>query len=447
MSSSCGDYRCGRISSEFMDCSFPLTADPYNWCSYNCQYCFAVNQKVNNPAYKKSTFGIKCADSNKVIKEMQGKTNSPYYDNFYKYRFPIHFGGLADPFEVNLETKYKAMLPILQYLADIEYPTLFSSKGVFMTEHKDFLKCFEKGKKSKCFAFQFSIIGNDDDLVKKVEIDCPSTTERLASMKVLSDMGYWTILRLRPFIVGISDINLETLLERAKKSGAKAISMEFMCSDLRSYMKLKSFYDNISKAIGFDIMEYYKKLSPTSRGTYLRLNTLVKESFMRRIMTKSKELDLKVAISDPDFKWLNFSGSCCGMPRGKEDYPSEIVNWSRGQLTYHLVELRKRYWETKGKDKHLTFEMLVQTVANKWANESRYFHDYIKYWNTDYRMARSGFIDAFLETWNNIRSPSNPYCYFDGVMKPSYIDKETQNIVYEYNPCESELRMKKEGII
>jgi hypothetical protein len=194
-------------------------------------------------------------------------------------------------------------------------------------------------------------------------------------------------------------------------------------------------------------MEYYKRLSPSSRGTYLRLNTLVKEYYMRRIIIKCKELGLHIAISDPDFKWLNFSGSCCGMPRTKNEYNSDITNWSRGQLTYHLVELRKRYWESNGKEKHLKVEEILKDMAFNWGDETRYFHDYIKYWSTDHRMARMGFKDAFIETWNNTNSPSNPYNYFDGVMKPSSIDKETNNLIFEYNPCESELRLKKEGII
>jgi len=440
-------YQCGRITSEFMDCSFPITADPYNYCFYGCQYCFAVQQKTNNPAYKKSTFAVKSTDPKRFLDEVTGKVKSAYYENFYKYRFPIHFGGLSDPFEVNIEKEFHTMLPILKGLVELKYPTLFSTKGVFMVEDKEFLKCFEQARESKCLGFQFSIIGNDDDLVKKVEMTCPSTTERLKAMKVLSDMGFWTILRLRPFIVGISDVNLETLLERAKASGAKAISMEFMCADLRSYHKLKDFYDNINKACGFDIIDYYKKLSPSSRGTYLRLNTNVKEIYMRRIIKKCNELDLKIAISDPDFKWLNFSGSCCGLPRTKEEYNSELVNWSRGQLTYYLVELRKRYWASNGVDKYLKLEDILKDMANNWGDETAYFHDSIKYWNTDYRMARMGFKDSFVEVWNNPRSPSSPYLYFDGVLKPTMVDDKTGNLVYEYHPCESELRLRKEGLV
>ena len=51
-------YNSPRISSEFMDCSTPLSFDLYNFCSFGCLYCFAYYMKANNPSVCKSNKGM-----------------------------------------------------------------------------------------------------------------------------------------------------------------------------------------------------------------------------------------------------------------------------------------------------------------------------------------------------------------------------------------------------
>lgn len=406
--------------------------------------CFSNSQKINHPMYEKKAFQVKSVNPNKTIGMLNGTVKSKYYDNFFKYRFPLHWGGLADPF-CYMEEKEGVGLKILQGASKIQYPIIFSTKGTFMTRDKDYLKVFESYKETKNLGFSFSIITNEKHIAKRIERNVPSVEDRLKAMKVLSDLGFWTVLRLRPFMLGITDINLETLLERAKKAGARAVSTEFFCLDLRSLSTLKERLDAIDKISGLDYRSYYKALSPGSRGTYLRLNRLVKEYYMKRLLIKCKELDLKVSVSDPDFKEYNFSGNCCGYPESKKEFNSEICNWSRGQLTYHIRKLRKKYWAGE-RPALLTWDEVKNTIANDWASDGRYFKDSIKYWSTDFRKKQQSHIDEFLETWNGTKSSASPYNYFDGLLVPHTLD-EKDNIVYRYEPSDSELRLRKEGVV
>lgn len=406
--------------------------------------CFSNTERITNPAYK-GKFELKKLNTEKFIEEVSGKRPNPYYDNFYKYRFPLHWGGLSEPF-CPLERKNKVGLEILKYLSSIEYPLIFSTKGIFQCYEKEYLDIWKKYQKSKNVGFSFSIITNSDETAKKIEVHVPPTTERLKAMKVLSDMGFWTVLRLRPFFIGITDIGLEELLERAKNSGAKAISTEFYCLDARSLKDTIERVKEMSNICGIDIEQYYRTLSPSERGTYWRLNKLVKEYYMRRLFIKCKELNLKVSISDPDFKEFNWSGNCCGYPQDRTIYDSEICNSSKGQLTHHIIELRKRYWISECKDKYLTWEQVYKSISNHWMDEPKYFNDSIKYWLTNYHKKEEGHRYEFLQSWNSLTSSDAPYNYFMGVLKPSYTD-DKGNIVYEYNPSQSEIRMKQEGIV
>jgi len=125
-------YSSPRISSEYKDCSLPLTFDQYNICGYGfgkgctgCIYCFSNAQKFVNPAYK-GHFQLKSVNPKGIINQISGKRKTPYYENFFKHRFPLHWGGLAEPF-CPIERKKGIGLEILKYTSDIEYPLIFST--------------------------------------------------------------------------------------------------------------------------------------------------------------------------------------------------------------------------------------------------------------------------------------------------------------------------------
>ena len=440
-------YGSPRISSEFKDCSLPLTFDQYNHCSFGCRYCFSDQFRECNPMSQKTLGQIKSVNDNKLKKIFTGKyPNNEYYKNLLKNRFVFHWGGLGEPF-CHYEKRYGIGLKIIEFLSDLKYPTLFSTKGLSLfLDNPDYMNVFEQSAKSKHFAFQFSIVANSDELSKKIEPNTPNTTERLKAMKKMSDFGYWTILRLRPFIIGITDKDLEELLIRAKASGANAISTEFFALDKRVVPLLANQCKVISDLVGFDMVKFLDELSPRERGGYMRTNRIVKEYFMERLYIKCRELGLQINISDPDFKELNDTGCCCGLPDIFKPNP-EMTNWSKGQLTEALKDLRTRYWKSEGKDKYLSFDFIVKNASHNWFEESvYYFHDSIKRWSTDYSRITSSHKNEFKEAWNNLRSPDNPYNHYQGIIKPAYIDKQGL-IVYEYSPKPYEYRWKEKGIL
>lgn len=439
-------YHSPRISSEYKDCSLPLTFDQYNTCSFGCKYCFSVQFRECNPTKKKNGSNLGNVNASKLCDIFKGKYQSnEYYKNLISKRFVFHWGGLAEPF-CHIEKKYGTGLEIIKFLKELKYPTLFSTKGLsLIVDNPNYINIFESASKDKNFAFQFSIVANDDKLSEAIEPNTPVTSERLRAMKRMSELGFWTILRLRPFIIGITDIELEDLLTRAKNNGAKAVSTEFFAIDKKVASSLQKSFSEVSKIIGFDLLNFYDQLSPRERGGYMRLNRDVKEPFMKRLYIKCKELGLQVNISDPDFKEINMTGCCCGLPYVHENI--ELTNWSKGQITEALVKLRRRYWESEGVDKYIKFEEVDKEVFNNWYEEKiYYFRDSIKRWSTDYSKLNSNHKKEFKGSWNNLRSPDNPYNHYHGILKPSYLDKDGL-IVYEYSPRSYEYRWKKEGIL
>ena len=63
-----GHYSSPRLSSEYLDCSMPLTFDTYSFCSFGCRYCFAAFFKANNPMLKGEGLKLKGVDVKKIEK-------------------------------------------------------------------------------------------------------------------------------------------------------------------------------------------------------------------------------------------------------------------------------------------------------------------------------------------------------------------------------------------
>ena len=436
-------YGSPRISSECPDCALPLTFDSYSYCSMGCMYCFAYFSKANNPAMK----GMKLRSTNPANLTPKNKKT---YEYFYKHRFVLHIGGLADPF-CGFEKKFGVGYKMLEYLSKEKYPTLFSTKGPTLL-NKKYLQLFDKSSKNLNYAFQFSITTADDKLAKIVEPLVPSPTNRIKMIKTLSGMGYWTILRLRPYLMGITDVTIMELLQKCKDAGIKGVSMEFLCLDMRASEEAKNRYGTIGKVSGFgdvDYFSYYKALSPSKRGGYYRLNRDVKEKYVKEVYKFCLDNDLVFCSSDPDYKELSQSDCCCALPT---EYPQnpEMVNYNHYQITSAIREARKLYW-THGVTNRIHFEDVYpshmgsdKTIGFLEDNIFSYDHPSIVSFSMGKRKALT-LRGIFQASWNNLQSPSNPYNYFHGKLNP--IDRdEAGNLIFTYVPSEYEFEWVKEGI-
>lgn len=447
-----GTYTSPRISSEVMDCSVPLTFDHYSKCSMSCIYCFSFFFKSNNAmlaegSSRRVPFILRSADMCKMVKTMCGENISDersraLYNHFYSKKFVLHWGGLADPF-CNHEAINKEGLTFLNALGEMNYPTLFSFKG--STINKDpYVKLFDKYSKQKNFAFQTSIITFDDKRAKEIEIGVPPPSMRIKTMEMLYQMGYWTILRLRPFIIGITDETIDELLDASLKAGIKGISMEFFALDARANVHMLSRYKWLAKQMGIkNLMAYFAKLSPLERGTYRRLNWKIKEHWVKKVFLFCQKNKLVFACSDPDFKELCSSGSCCGMP---DHYPPNplLENWSHDQLAYHLKEARKRYHRT-GERAILTFDGVYSDKAT-YLDDLAFHDDHVAVIGQKQYIRNATTVrHVILRHWENVNSSANPRNYFDRKLEVHGKDSKGHT-TYIYLPRPYEEEWKKEGI-
>lgn len=411
-------YPSPRWSGEILDCSMPLTFDTYNKCSFNCLYCFSYFQKSHSMQTKDYQIGnIEWVDPKSIERlfSLDKATQTPL-KQFFPYiedKKVMQWGGLADQFDM-YEKKHGVTLQLLEILKKHNYPLCFSTKGTWWVYDERYRKLF---KDQDNWNTKFSIINLDEDLSKRVEIGVPSPMERLRAMKELSKLNKGGVtLRLRPFIIGLTDRNNEhlELLKLAKEYGATAVSTEFFCLEARADDRLLKRYEDLSKILGFDIYDFYKK---HSRGSgYRRLNYGLKKKYFTEMEELCKKIGLRYYVSDAHHKEKCHGGSCCGLPKS--------WNYSRGQFTEALIMARES-GSVRFSDISQHLEMYKKF---RWVMAHGY--------NTTSPIVRASrqnqtMYDYFREIWNTPNSDKSPYKYFGGVLKPVGTD-EKNDVIYEY---------------
>jgi DNA repair photolyase len=430
------NYPSPRWSGEILDCSMPMTFDQYDHCSFDCLYCFSYFQKCLkevNPLFTKQNthyrdMAVRGTDPKKIDKLFHGKLKSQFWP-YIQARVPMQWGGLSDPFDM-FEKKYGVGYDILKILKD--YPLCFSTKGDWFL-HGDINDIDEGGNLlrvrnyhnliagNRNWNWKISIINYGSDLSSKIEKGVPSPDMRLRLIKKLSVMGTGGVtLRLRPFIIGMSSLDYEILIDMAAKAGCDAVSTEFFCLEARANEALLNRYTKMSEALGFDILDFYRKNSPHQSG-YLRLNWKIKEPYIIKMRNLCHKLGMKFFVSDAHWKDQCDGGSCCGLP--------ESWNYQRGQFTNALYIAKTRkdglvYW-SKDMAPHLAmFKTFLWRKAENYNTQG-----------TKVRCARwnQTMFDYIHEIWNSPTNAKSPYRYFQGLLYPERKDKN-DDIVYKYKP-------------
>lgn len=405
-------YDSPRWTGEITDCSLPVTLDTYSNCSFDCVYCFSQYQRgvgasANDYFANKD---VKCVNIDR-IKKLFDPNHKSSFQGYIKDKRPIQWGGLSDQFD-GFEKKYGKTLELLKFFKEKNYPISFSTKSAWVFHDDRYLELFEHQDN---WNMKFSIITLDEKAAAKIEKGVPTPKERLEAMKIYSQLNNGgATLRLRPFILGMTDKTYEDLIIAAHDNGATALTTEFFCLERRAVNIAKAHYDAISEVVGADIVDFYARHSKGSG--YLRLNRKIKEPYVKKMKELCDKLGMRFYVSDAHFKECCSGSCCCGLP--------EEWEYSRGNFSYAL-QLCKKNGEVRFSDikEHMDFyddsfisingltdgksEIKAKFVGMSMPEVLRYY-------------------------WNNPNRGQSPYRMFGGVMQPMGKDGEG-NIVYVYD--------------
>lgn len=397
-------YASPRWTYEFLDCSMPMAFDQYSNCGYSCVYCFSQYQR--GIGKRKKAYYLKGVDAVDVgrVKRMFAEPSSSQFGRYIEKGLTMQWGSLSDPF-CPLEQRYQVGLELMKFFHEIRYPLSFSTKATWWLDDPRYTELFQ----GMPWHVKFSIITLDKEKSSLIERGTPTPEARLQAMEKASKLGIPTTLRLRPFIIGVSDPTYPELIKRAAEAGAQSMSTEFFCAEERSPMARRQL-KTIGLIAGFDVHAFYKKHS--YQPGYLRLNRAVKKQFVDYMEEHCKQNGLRFYVSDAHFKERCHHGSCCGLPLN--------MPYNKGQFCEALVHCRKGgRADWRWIEQHLDFAkgLSARNNFNMWKTERAstfWYHD----------------IPEFLRfMWNHPKCGNSPYRMYEGAMRPSGKDKDG-NLVY-----------------
>lgn len=413
-------YSSPRWTNEIADCSMPMTFDTYSKCSYNCMYCFSFFQKSHvlngylggnvravNPERVRNLF------DHALKNDEEGMTRTEL--QFFPYiqdRRIMQWGGLADEFD-EWERKYGLTLELLRYFDSIDYPLSFSTKATWWTEDERYMELFRKHTHN--WHVKISIITYNEERARRIEKGVPTPKERLKAMKRLTDGGTHVTLRLRPYILGVSD-DYRRLISAAHEAGADSVTTEFFCLESRADERLKARYKEISDVIGFDIHKYY--LDNSYQSGYKRLSKRIKRPIIADMEEYTKSLGMRFVSSDGHCRDFCSSCNCCGVPPGwGVDQKGHI-----GQAILIAKEKGEVHWSDIGEsiEKYFGFRWSDTASYNTGSNKNRALR---------FNQTMAEFLR---NNWNEPNKGTSPAKGYGGVLKPVGKD-ENGDIVYRYN--------------
>lgn len=290
------------LTNQFKYCTNNFRMDTWENCDYGCKYCFANNRKggFEKNRKEKSLIKVNTEEHKKVFIKAFEKDRE-YKDvlvESLQHRVPLHVGGMADPFSYQ-EMNDKHTLDMIKFCNKYNYPMVFSTKTAYLSkEHWEVLN-------PNIHAFQISILGYDDEFIRRYESRTPLINKRIEFIKELKNRGFWVGIRIQPII----DMEQVEKLITATKDYVDFYTAEHLKVPMDS-KELRELFK--------DIMENnnYKK------GKYSRHYELPTERKIENI-EKIKELahPVKVGSADNDCHHLSSDGvrSCCGVDTiGKE---------------------------------------------------------------------------------------------------------------------------------
>lgn len=310
------------ITEQFKFCGNPLRIDLYKGCDFKCNYCFS-NSRLQPRSIGKT--GENDVASIETIRSFFEKA----YDSTYKLkkndidielirnRVPLHCGGMSDPFQPN-EFIHKLTLELIKISKEFNHPIIFSTKTSHLTD--EYFEVLDPN----IHAFQISLLGIDDDYVRKYEKNTPKASERISFIEELKSRGFWVGLRIQPLI----DIDQATRLTDflASRGLIDYITVEHLKIPENNMEYAKLLLDD------YNISDYYRpKASQGGRGITQTIAN--KTANFNTIASIANEYGVKVGCGDNDLHHLSQSRCCCGVDLMGENFS----NYLKYNLTYFVT--------------------------------------------------------------------------------------------------------------
>lgn len=249
------------------------------------------------------------------------------------------------------------------------YPLIFSTKTAHLPDE------YYEVLNPKLHAFQVSIMGYDDNFIKKYETHTPSATERIDFVKLLRLKGFWVSVRLQPMV----DLEQALKVCKAVDGYANYITIE--------HLKIPT--DNKTVRSLFEPIDKEKYYRPSSLRNYELQKNIKIENIEIIKNTVKKSI---IGVGDNDLHYLSQSRCCCGV----DTIGGEFDNYLKYNLTYFStanknIDFNSIYTPTSNVSSTLNPDTRLVGVKD--------FKTYVDYYcNTKYDFFKDGYVKDYFKS-------------------------------------------------
>ncbi|MBY8918219.1 PA0069 family radical SAM protein [Nitratireductor rhodophyticola] len=194
------------------DISFDRSINPYRGCEHGCVYCFARPTHAYMGLSAGLDFEAKLFAKPDAARLLEREISKPGYQPR-----TIAIGTNTDPYQP-IEKKYRIMREILEVLEAHGHPVGIVTKSALVMRDMDILSRMAEQGLAKV---ALSITTLDRKLARTMEPRAATPPRRLETVRALSEAGIPTSVMMGPVIPGLTDCEIERILESAATAGAR----------------------------------------------------------------------------------------------------------------------------------------------------------------------------------------------------------------------------------
>jgi len=211
------------------DVPFDRSINPFRGCEHGCIYCYARPTHAWLGLSPGLDFESRLFCKPDAASQLERELAKPGYKPA-----TIVLGSNTDPYQP-IERKLGITRQLLEVLRDCRHPVAVTTKSALVLRDLDLLSQMAAVRLA---AVQISITTLDGDLARRLEPRAAAPKRRLEAVGELASAGVPTGILVSPLIPGLTDQDLERLLEAAARAGASCAG----CLLIRLPLEIKDLF-------------------------------------------------------------------------------------------------------------------------------------------------------------------------------------------------------------
>jgi DNA repair photolyase len=194
------------------DISFAQSINPYRGCEHGCVYCYARPTHCYLGHSAGLDFETRLYAKTNAARLLEAELARPGYEPR-----TIAIGAVTDPYQP-IERRYRITRELLEVMEQTGHPVGIVTKSALVVRDLDVLSRLAARGLVKV---ALSVTTLDPRLARAMEPRATTPPKRLAAIRALSEAGVPVQVMVAPVIPGLTDHEIEAILEAAREAGAR----------------------------------------------------------------------------------------------------------------------------------------------------------------------------------------------------------------------------------